>query len=177
MHQRDGFRRDRTRSPDVRKRGNDGLNILRDASPDTLAYVLLGAACAVAIVFIVLLARSRPAKPVQILSPDEALQQQFATLTKRLDGLEQNIAQINAALPSTVQSVGVVRFSPFPEMAANMSFSMALLDAKANGIVISVLNDRQGSRIYGKSVDGGVSPQKLSEEEQQAIGLARGRKA
>ncbi|HKX17356.1 MAG TPA: DUF4446 family protein [bacterium] len=177
MHQRDGFRRDRTRSSDVGKRGNDGLNILRDASPDTVAYVLLGAACVAVIVFIVLLARSRPAKPAQLLTPDEAVQRQFAALTMRLDALEQSIAQINAALPSTVQSVSVVRFSPFPEMGGNMSFSMALLDAKANGIVISVLNDRQGSRIYGKSVEGGVSPQKLSEEEQQAIGLARGRKA
>ena len=139
--------------------------------------MLLGAACVAAIVLIVLLARSRPAKPAQVLTPDEVTQQQFATVTRRLDALEQSIAQINAALPSTVQSVGVVRFSPFPEMAANMSFSMALLDAKANGVVISVLNDRQGSRVYGKSVDGGVSPQKLSEEEQQAIGLARGRKA
>lgn len=157
--------------------GGNGLNILRDASPDTLAYVLLGAACVAVILFIVLLSRSRPAKPAEILTPDEANQQQFAALTKRLDALEQNIAQINNALPATVQSVSVVRFSPFPEMGGNMSFSMALLDAKANGIVISVLNDRQGSRIYGKSVEGGVSPQKLSDEEQQAIGLARGRKA
>jgi hypothetical protein len=62
-------------------------------------------------------------------------------------------------------------------MGGNMSFSMALLDARANGVVISVLNDRQGSRVYGKPVDAGVSPQKLSDEEQQAIGLARGRKA
>lgn len=176
MHQRDGFRRDRTRSSDVRKREDDGLNILQYASPDTLAYVLLGAACAAAILLIALLARSRPAKPVEILTPDELIQQQFAAVTRRLEALEQNIAQINAALPSTVQSVSVVRFNPFPEMA-NMSFSMALLDARANGVVISVLNDRQGSRIYGKPVEGGVSPQKLSEEEQQAIGLARGRKA
>lgn len=177
MHQRDAFPRDRTRSSDVRRREDDGLNILRDASPDTLAYALLAAACVVVIVFIVALARSRPAKPVEILTPEEAIQRQFAAVTRRLEALEQNITQINAALPQTVRSVSVVRFNPFAEMGGNMSFSMALLDAKANGVVISVLNDRQGSRIYGKPVEGGVSPQKLSEEEQQAIGLARGRKA
>lgn len=177
MHQRDAFPRDRTRSSDVRRREDDGLNILRDASPDTLAYALLAAACVAAIVFIVALARSRPAKPVEILTPEEAIQRQFAAVTRRLEALEQNITEINAALPQTVRSVSIVRFNPFPEMGGNMSFSMALLDAKANGVVISVLNDRQGSRIYGKPVEGGVSPQKLSEEEQQAIGLARGRKA
>ena len=177
MHQRDAFPRDRTRSSDVRKRGDDGLDILRDLSPDTLSYVLLAAACVAAIVLIVALARNRPAKPSEILTPDEVIRQQFAAVTRRVEALEQNITRINAALPSTVQSVSVVRFNPFPEMGGNMSFSMALLDAKANGVVISVLNDRQGSRIYGKPVEGGISSQKLSEEEQQAIGLARGRKA
>ena len=112
-----------------------------------------------------------------MLSPDEAIQQQFAAVARRLDALERGVAQAAAALPSTVQSVSIVRFNPFPEMGGNMSFSMALLDARANGVVISVLNDRTGSRIYGKPVEGGISPQKLSDEEQQAIGLARGRKA
>jgi hypothetical protein len=77
-------------------------------------------------------------------------------------------------VPSAVR-VGVVRYNPFPEMGGNMSFSVALLDARSNGVVISVLNDRQGSRVYGKPVEAGVSPQKLSDEEQQAIGLARER--
>jgi uncharacterized protein DUF4446 len=156
---------------------DDGLNILRDVSPDTLAYAILAAACVAAILLIVLLGRGRPAKPVEVLAPDEVIQRQFAALTRRLEALEQGVGQITAALPSTVQSVSIVRFNPFPEMGGSMSFSMALLDARANGVVISVLNDRQGSRIYGKPVEGGVSPQKLSDEEQQAIGLARGRKA
>jgi len=158
-------------------REDDGLDILRDLSPDTLAYVLLAAACAAAILLIVLLARGRTKQPAEVLSPDEVIQQQFAALARRLDALEQGVAQVTAALPSTVQSVSIVRFNPFPEMGGNMSFSMALLDARANGVVISVLNDRQGSRIYGKPVEGGISPQKLSDEEQKAIGLARGRKA
>jgi len=163
--------------PDLSYREDDGLDILRDLSPDTLAYVLLEAACAAAILLIVLLARGRAKQPAEVLSPDEVIQQQFAALARRLDALEQGVAEVTAALPSTVQSVSIVRFNPFPEMGGNMSFSMALLDARANGVVISVLNDRQGSRIYGKPVEGGISPQKLSDEEQKAIGLARGRKA
>jgi len=130
-----------------------------------------------AIVLIVLLARGRPRKQAEVLTPDEVIRQQFAAVTRRLEALEQGVAQVTAALPSTVQTVSVVRFNPFPEMGGNMSFSLALLDARANGVVISVLNDRTGSRIYGKPVEGGISPQKLSDEEQQAISLARGRKA
>jgi Protein of unknown function (DUF4446) len=130
-----------------------------------------------AVVLLVLLVRGRSARPVEVLTPDEVIQQQFAAVRYRLDALEQGVAQVTAALPSAVQSVSIVRFNPFPEMGGNMSFSIALLDARANGVVISVLNDRQGSRIYGKPVEGGISAQKLSEEEQQAISLARGRRA
>lgn len=177
VHQREGLARDRTRLPGLLLREDDELNILQDASPDTLSYVLLAAACVAAVLLIVLLVRGRSHGPAQVLTPDEVIQQQFAAVRYRLEALEKGVAQITAALPSTVQSVSVVRFNPFPEMGGNMSFSMALLDARANGVVISVLNDRQGSRIYGKPVEGGISPQKLSDEEQQAIGLARGRKA
>lgn len=173
---REGLARDRTRPSGPLSREDDELNILRDASPDTLSSVLLAAACVAALLLIILLVRGRPRKPAEVLTPDEVIRQQFAAVTRRLDALEQGVAQITAALPSTVQSVSVVRFNPFPEMGGNMSFSMALLDARANGVVISVLNDRQGSRIYGKPVESGVSPQKLSDEEQQAIALARGRR-
>ena len=156
---------------------DDGLNILQDVSPDTLSYVLIAAACVAAIILIILLARGRPRAPAKVLTPDEVIAQQFAAVTRRLEALEHGVAQITSAMPSAVQSVAVVRFNPFPEMGGNMSFSMALLDTRANGVVISVLNDRQGSRVYGKPVEAGISPQKLSDEEQQAIGLARGRKA
>jgi hypothetical protein len=126
---------------------------------------------------VVLLARSRRrAKPVEILTPDHVIQQQFAAVTHRLDALEQHVRMVDSALPSAVQTVGLVRFNSFAETGGQMSFSVALLDARSNGVVISVLNDRQGSRVYGKTVEGGVSPHKLSDEEQQAIGLARARK-
>jgi hypothetical protein len=139
--------------------------------------VLIAAACVAAIILIILLAKGRPRTPDKVLTPDEVIAQQFAAVARRLDALEQGVAQITSAMPSTVQSVGIVRFNPFPEMGGNMSFSMALLDARANGVVVSVLNDRQGSRVYGKPVEAGISAQKLSDEEQQAIDLARGRKA
>lgn len=177
MHQREALARDRTTSVGPVWREDDALNILRDIPPDTLTFVLLAVACAAAVFLVILLVRGRRAPAAEALTPDEAIQQQFAAVARRLDALERGVAQITAALPSTVQTVGVVRYNPFPEMGGNMSFSMALLDARSNGVVISVLNDRQGSRVYGKPVEAGASTQKLSDEEQQAIGLARGRRA
>jgi hypothetical protein len=50
-----------------------------------------------------------------------------------------------------------------------LSFSLALLDSRQDGIVLSVLNDREGARAYAKPVAGGRSTFTLSEEEQRAI--------
>lgn len=132
---------------------------------------LVAAAAAAAVALIVLLAGGRRAGADALA--DEGGRQSTA-VRRRLDAIERSVAQISEALPTTVR-VGIVRYNPFPEMGGNMSFSVALLDARSNGVVISVLNDRQGSRVYGKPLEAGVSPQKLSDEEQQAIGLARGR--
>jgi Protein of unknown function (DUF4446) len=142
-------------------------------APDPLTLALIAAAAAAAVALLVVLAGGRSRTSGGAVASDDAMEQ-TAGLRRRVDALEKGVAQISTALPAAV-TVGVVRYNPFPEMGGNMSFSVALLDARSNGVVISVLNDRQGSRVYGKPVEAGVSPQKLSDEEQQAIGLARGR--
>jgi hypothetical protein len=141
--------------------------------PETLTLALLAAAAAAAVALVVVLAGGRSRQAGDAAASDETVQQ-IAALRRRVEALEQGAAQITAVLPTTVR-VGVIRYNPFSDMGGNMSFSVALLDARSNGVVISVLNDRQGSRVYGKPVEAGASPQKLSDEEQQAIGLAQGR--
>ena len=69
----------------------------------------------------------------------------------------------------SIQKVGVVRFNPFKETGGNQSFSIALLDSKDNGLVISSLFTRQGTRIYAKPVKNGKSTYQLSKEELEAI--------
>lgn len=105
---------------------------------------------------------------------EDGLHRQLAEISRRLATLESGMAQVVDAIPHTVQGVGVIRYNPFPDMGGNMSFSLALLDGRANGVVISVLNDRNGSRVYGKAVESGVSTHPLSDEEQKALALARG---
>ncbi len=152
---------------------------------------LLAAACGVMLLVAIALARRahrastrraraqdgrRPAgtPASSVTHPEDALHRQLAEISRRLATLETGMGQIVNAIPHTVQGVGVIRYNPFPEMGGNMSFSLALLDGRANGVVISVLNDRNGSRVYGKAVESGVSTYTLSDEEQQALALARG---
>ena len=107
------------------------------------------------------------------ISPDEALQHELAEIGTRLAALEQSMSRVADAVPRSIQGVGVVRYNPFPDMGSNMSFSLALLDGHANGVVMSVLTNREGSRVYGKAVEAGSSSYPLSDEERQALALAR----
>ena len=50
--------------------------------------------------------------------------------------------------------------------------AVALLDAEANGIVLSSLFGRSDSRVYGKSIKGGKSEHTLSLEEREAVDRA-----
>jgi len=69
----------------------------------------------------------------------------------------------------SIQKVGVVRFNPFKDTGGDQSFAIALLDKNNNGVVISSLYSREGTRIYTKPIEKGDSSYHLSEEEKQAI--------
>ncbi len=67
------------------------------------------------------------------------------------------------------QRVGLVRFNPFEDTGGNQSFALALLDREGNGLVLSSLHSRTGTRVYAKPIRGGRSDAALSEEETAAI--------
>jgi hypothetical protein len=67
------------------------------------------------------------------------------------------------------QRAGLVRFNPFEDTGGNQSFALALLDREGNGLVLSSLHSRTGTRVYAKPIHGGRSEAALSEEESAAI--------
>lgn len=102
---------------------------------------------------------------------------------KRLRQAEKNIVELkkfNKYLEkmslSSIQKVGVVRFNPFRDTGGDQSFSIALLDAKNNGLILSSLFTREGTRIYTKPIQQSQSKYPLSKEEMEAIKQAKTRK-
>jgi hypothetical protein len=69
----------------------------------------------------------------------------------------------------SITKVGVVRFNPFKDVGGDQSFAIALLDSNDDGIVISSLYTREGTRVYTKPIEMGKSTYNLSDEEQEAI--------
>jgi len=111
--------------------------------------------------------KRRPENLKEVLQYIKKIEEKIEDISKDLDGTRK-MAEIS------LQKVGVVRFNPFKDMGGDQSFSIALLDSKNNGLVISSLYSREGNRVYTKPVKGGQSEYQLSGEEKEAILRARG---
>ncbi len=83
------------------------------------------------------------------------------------------VSDLDETMQTNLQKVGVVRYNPFSEMGGNLCFAVALLDAKDNGVVLNGIHSRTGSFTYAKPVEMGTSVYTLSQEEKEAIQLAK----
>jgi Protein of unknown function (DUF4446) len=99
---------------------------------------------------------------------DAHLDKVFA-VSAEVDELTVRTAVAEANLRRSFQRIGLVRFNPFEDTGGNQSFALALLDANGDGVVLSSLHSRTGTRVYAKAVNGGRSEAALSDEETQAV--------
>lgn len=116
---------------------------------------------------------------ISIKNPEhiETIFSQHAKNLKQLDKDIQelyNISnQIHLLSHRSLHKIGMIRFNPFKDVGGDQSFAIALLNGKNNGIVISSLYTKEGTRVYSKSIAGGKSEKyPLTEEEEQAIKIA-----
>lgn len=110
--------------------------------------------------------KKEPKNLSEVISGIESLKKEIEKISKEIEILKKENL-------SNIQKVGIVRFNPFKEMGGNQSFSIAILDGKDNGIVITSLYTREGSRVFGKPIKNGKSEYVLLEEEKEAINLAK----
>ena len=85
---------------------------------------------------------------------------------KKIDTLESN-------LKKCVQKVGLIRYNAYGDTGSDLSFTMALMDADDNGVVVNGLYSRESSSIFAKPLVKGDTKYNLSAEEIQAIDIAR----
>ena len=83
----------------------------------------------------------------------------------RLDGDEQR-------LDGALAHRAVVRYDAYNELSGRQSTSIALLDSRESGVVLSSIHHREQARVYVKQVQAGVSKVPLSPEEQEAVRAA-----
>lgn len=93
-------------------------------------------------------------------------------LNREVDILAERTTELARVGEYAFQKVGLVRFNPFEDTGGNQSFALALLDAHADGFVVSSLHARAGTRIYAKAIVKGKCDTALSGEEAEALKLA-----
>lgn len=84
------------------------------------------------------------------------------------------IRLLNNQITHCVQKVGVVRFKAFEDVGSDLSYSIAMLDDKNDGVIITSIFGRNMSTSYAKPVQKGTSKYALSEEEIYAMNKALG---
>ncbi|GAA3738846.1 DUF4446 family protein [Salinactinospora qingdaonensis] len=72
-----------------------------------------------------------------------------------------------------VRDVALVRYDALEAMSGARSFSIAMLNAAGDGVVLTSINGRSETRTYAKAIAAGHANETLSPEEQQAIRAAR----
>lgn len=82
---------------------------------------------------------------------------------------ENYLGSVEERLRKSLKQVGIVRFNPFGESGSNQSFSIALLDEKGDGAVISTLYTRDNIKTYAKPIKEYKSEHNLTPEEEEAI--------
>jgi hypothetical protein len=75
--------------------------------------------------------------------------------------------------PRALRDVAIIRYDALNEGAGQLSFSLALLNAIGDGVVLSSINGRAETRTYAKQIMAGQGKQELSPEEAQAVHSAR----
>lgn len=86
-------------------------------------------------------------------------------LEERLDGVE-------LALTGAISRQALIRYDAYNELSGQQSMSIALLDGRRSGVVLTCIHHRDQARVYAKQVHDGQSELELSPEEAEAVRAA-----
>jgi hypothetical protein len=102
-----------------------------------------------------------------------SLQEAFVQLRDWVEevarGLEGRVGGAEHRMDGCIAHMSVVRYDAMNELSGQQSSTVALLDERQTGVVISSILHRDQARLYVKQVREGNPEYELSPEEQQAV--------
>ena len=88
---------------------------------------------------------------------------------KRVDNFEGKLRSFNKEGLYHIQKLSILRYNPYNDTGGNQSFSLVMLDGRNNGLILSRMHSRAGTRVYVKTIKIGESELELSKEEKQVL--------
>jgi hypothetical protein len=89
-----------------------------------------------------------------------------------IEHFERRMQSTEARLDGCVAYRSLVRYDAYNELSGHQSSSLALLDARKSGVVVSSIVHRDQARLYVKQLHEGEAEIELSPEEQEAVDTA-----
>ncbi len=87
-----------------------------------------------------------------------------------LSGLKEELGDQGRDGLSHIQRLALLRYNPYDDTGGDQSFSVALLNKKGDGVVVTSLHSRSGTRVFGKPVVSGKAEKyQFSKEEAEVL--------
>jgi hypothetical protein len=105
-----------------------------------------------------------------------ALQAQLMCVEENRKRIEDTLAyvrRLRSQARNAVQGVGFQRYDAFDDIRGNQSYSLCLLNAKQDGLILTSIAGRADSRGYAKPVQQGKCDLAMSEEEVEVLAAAK----
>ncbi len=96
------------------------------------------------------------------------------TVRQRLQGLERHTQELERHGRLAYTRSGLLRFDTDSEIKGQLSFSLALLNERGDGFLLTSLYNLDSSRIFLRPVQAGQAQHELLPEEAEALRQARG---
>ncbi|HBM76445.1 MAG TPA: DUF4446 domain-containing protein [Clostridiaceae bacterium] len=88
----------------------------------------------------------------------------------KAEDIESLYKEIDDRLDRCIQKTSMIRYKAFDDIgSAALSFSIALLDAHDDGVILTGIYGREECATYAKPVDKGVPKYDLSDEEKRVL--------
>lgn len=90
-------------------------------------------------------------------------------IEKRNEFISKHALTLQEKVSSSLRNASVIRYKAFETNGSNQSFSVALLNEKGDGVVISSLHARDRVSTFAKPIEKYVSTYDLTDEEKEVI--------
>ena len=160
------------------------MEILETLINDYYAYIIIGLIVLTIIMFIILIINnikisklSRKYKKFMRGSKEKNIEElifglmgEVDKISEKSESIKSMYGMVDRRLDKCLQKVSIIRYKAFEDMgSAALSFSVALLDAEDDGIILTGIYGRNECTTYAKPIDKGIPKYDLSDEENQVL--------
>jgi len=146
---------------------------------ETTALVAAGAALVVAVAAAVRtfgLSRKLSAIPEggDVFEAIRGLDRDLTGVESAITEMRPVVESLSRRMPGAIRHAAVVAYDAHSDQAGRLSRSIALLNERHDGLVVTLLAGRQETLFFSKMIRKGIGTEPLSPEEQEAVDQAAG---